>query len=869
MKTKLSKKFASTALALATIMTTLFTFAPMTVHASELVLNEPTGYSYTGVSPHLGYEITHKNIYAMNMDNKKVFCVESGIYTSSGGGYVPEKYIDAKKDILSKIAYYGYTNTKQTHYDYAVAQVMIWEELGDKYTSSTIPDYHKRKAEILKQVNKHDTLPSWNKQKHTVTVGESLTLKDSNSIVSDMTLSSNTTNAKLEQKGNDLVITPNKDSKNGSITYNKIDKSQIGTSIVYRKPEYQTLVEFHLESQKSASVKINVIKLGNVQITKVDEETGRPLPDTTMKFEYNGKTKEVVTDKNGLASLNDIPEGTKVTITEVQAPNGYVNKGISQEVIIKPNETIKVAFDNKEQRGVASLTKTGETPKGVEIIESDYGDMYTFQYNYKPVAGVTYRIEATQDIYSIDGTLKAEKGDVVATVRTDKKGEWKSPELYLGEYQAVEASAPEGYILDPRPIPFSLTYAGQKVELSSVSLSATNEFQSLDLQLFKNEESISSWENNKPVIESIKGDGKVFGVFTRDDYSISDEVPVPKDSLLAFSTVSNGVATFELKLPEGNYYLKELDAGNSHILNDKEYDFTFTAENNHATFPIHIYEEFTATGAETTQKILHTPVVNKLHFNEFSIKKVNEQAIFDKETGVDFNYDLLGTGAVFSLENEDGEIMQEVTIDKEGIGTFKNIPVGVFYLKEKAPSSDSYLLSDSIIRIESTKEGIKAFDEENKLLGESLSDEEEMTTLFEVKNHLKKGTAELTKKDISTGKLLPDTGIRILDSEKNIIAEGRTDSKGIFTFKQLPKGIYYFQEFDAPTGYQLDETPMKFEIKEDGEVVKCEMTNTMIGVKPIPQTGDTTNTAILILGMAVSLSALGALFFRHKKSKTK
>lgn len=59
----------------------------------------------------------------MKMDGKKVFCVESGIFTTTGGGYIPEEYVSAKKDILSKIAYYGYTNTSKSHYDYAVTQI--------------------------------------------------------------------------------------------------------------------------------------------------------------------------------------------------------------------------------------------------------------------------------------------------------------------------------------------------------------------------------------------------------------------------------------------------------------------------------------------------------------------------------------------------------------------------------------------------------------------------------------------------------------------------------------------------------------------------------------------------------------------------
>lgn len=145
---------------------------------------------------------------------------------------------------------------------------------------------------------------------------------------------------------------------------------------------------------------------------------------------------------------------------------------------------------------------------------------------------------------------------------------------------------------------------------------------------------------------------------------------------------------------------------------------------------------------------------------------------------------------------------------------------------------------------------------------------EEPTNHFEVKNVLKKGTAELTKKDVSTGELLPNTDIRILDEEKNTIAEGRTDDKGIYTFEKLPAGKYYFQEYDAPTGYQLDDTPMQFEITENVEILKCEMTNKKINKnESMPQTGNTTNTAIFALGLVLSVSALGVLYFRRKKAK--
>ena len=115
------------------------------------------------------------------------------------------------------------------------------------------------------------------------------------------------------------------------------------------------------------------------------------------------------------------------------------------------------------QKGVADFTKTGQTPKDVAISESDYGSLYEFVYDYQPLVGVTYRIEATEDITTNDGTVRVEKGQTVATLTTDENGQWQTPELYLGHYQAIEVAAPEGYVLDPTPIDFELKYAGQLV----------------------------------------------------------------------------------------------------------------------------------------------------------------------------------------------------------------------------------------------------------------------------------------------------------------------------------------------------------------------------------------------------------------------
>ncbi|MBC1444015.1 SpaA isopeptide-forming pilin-related protein [Listeria seeligeri] len=849
---KVLQKSLGVLMVFATLFSTFFT-SSTPVQASTLTLDEPTNYYYTGVPVNLGYPLT-QNIYVLKQDNKKVFCIESGIPANSGEGYTPETFINAKKDLLSKIAYYGYTKTSQSHYDYAVTQVMIWEELGDQYHSSTIPNYQQRKAEIMAIVKKHDTLPSWHNQEVTIKVGDSLTLKDSNSVLTDMTLESNTTNAVLKQNGNTVVLTPSAKSNNGSITYRKVPQNEVGASIVYKKPNEQTMVEFHLDSSKQANLKVNIIKLGNVKVQKIDEDTGKPLPNTKLRFEYAGTTKDITTDANGIAEIKDIPQGTKVTITEVTAPNGFVNKGEIKTVTIEPNNTVEVRIDNKAQQGLLKLTKSGNKIVGIEQTKSDYGDLYSFIFDYRPLANVTYDIQAVEDV-TIGGTTHAKAGDVVATVTTNDAGELTNmPYLYLGKYQAIEISAPAGFLIDSTPIPFEFIYAGQEIELVTESVQATNEFQSLKLSLLKNEERIESWSGNKPIVKEIPANEKVFGLFSNEGFSLENDVTLSKDSLLYIGTVEDGQLLLNnLQYPEGTYYFKELNAGTDHQLLEKHYDFEFKATDNQKIKEIVITENE------------DTPLLNKLHFNQFSLKKLNEQASLDKKQGYIFEY-VESKGAIFTLEDNKETVIQTVTVDDKSLATFHSIPVGTFYLKEKKASSEDYVLTDETFRIESAKEGIQVFDENNTLIGEQKTDE--VTILFELKNDLIKGNIELIKTDIITGEALPNTGVRILDEEQNVVIEGKTNEKGIFKFRQLPKGIYYFQEFEAPMGYQIDETPLKFEIKEDGETVKVDMTNRKVTTDgKLPQTGDSRNGSLYIVGVALSLTALTFILKRRKQLK--
>ena len=121
------------------------------------------------------------------------------------------------------------------------------------------------------------------------------------------------------------------------------------------------------------------------------------------------------------------------------------------------------------------------------------------------------------------------------------------------------------------------------------------------------------------------------------------------------------------------------------------------------------------------------------------------------------------------------------------------------------------------------------------------------------------GELEITKVDVSTGELLPDTTFAIYDETgENIVVKGKTDENGIAKFK-LDYGKYYYQEIEAPEGYMIDSTKFPFEIKTDGEIVKCRMTNSKL-----PKTGTVPTTLGVIAPLGVVGIAGAVTLFRKR-----
>ena len=153
-----------------------------------------------------------------------------------------------------------------------------------------------------------------------------------------------------------------------------------------------------------------------------------------------------------------------------------------------------------------------------------------------------------------------------------------------------------------------------------------------------------------------------------------------------------------------------------------------------------------------------------------------------------------------------GTVIDTITTGADGIAeTTKAIYKGYSYTVTEIEAPKGYSISDeptqTIKLVEQQAEFVVDFDNEQNTI-----------------------PFEITKTDISTGELIPDCTFEILNENNEQVITGTTDENGIAHF-QLAIGKYFYREISAPDIYEIDDTPYQFEITENDDIVKAEMTN--------------------------------------------
>ena len=426
-----------------------------------------------------------------------------------------------------------------------------------------------------------------------------------------------------------------------------------------------------------------------VKIVKVDSETGKQIPYAgagfqiynpdgklvTMKYSYPTVTEidTFYTNSDGyLITPETLPYGKGYSVVEVQAPYGYILDStpvyfdITAEKISEENGVtiVKAEKKNTPQKGTITVEKTGEifsnvTSSGEEVL------LYQPEYSVNGLSGSVFEIYADADIKTPDGTVRAKKDELVATLKTNNKGTATSKLLYLGKYRVVETVAPYGTVINPEPHTVELTYSGQNEKVTNTSTSFTNDRQKVEIDLTKILEQDEKFNigNNDEILNVS------FGLYADEDLKASNGTVIPKNGLIEIITCDEkGKATFKTDLPIGKYYVKEISTGNHYILSDKKYPIVFEyAGQDTATVHISVNDG--------------EPIINSIIYGTIKGLKI------DRETGENI------AGALFGLfSTDETEFTEETAIltsesNKEGIFTFENVPYGEYIVRELKPAT--------------------------------------------------------------------------------------------------------------------------------------------------------------------------------------
>ena len=546
-----------------------------------------------------------------------------------------------------------------------------------------------------------------------------------------------------------------------------------------------------------------------IKIVKKDAETGNTIPYAGVGFQIydpNGKLVTMTytypevttidtfytTADGDLITPQTLEYGKGYSLVEVQAPYGYVlnSEPVYFDVVQEDSAeesgitVIEVVRENVAQKGTITVEKTGEV---FSTVSGDKG-LYQPIFSVSGLEGAVYEITAAEDIYTLDGTLRASKGEVVDTITTGADGTAKSKELYLGRYEVRETKAPYGMVLNGETHTVELVYAGQEVAVTETSTSFYNERQKVEIDLIKSLEVDEAYGvgNNGEIFDVS------FGLYAAEELTAADGTTIPADGLIEVITLDeNGHGKAISDLPMGSYYVQEISTNSAYLKDNTKYPVVFEYAGQETALV-----SITANEGEAIE--------NDLIYGAVSGKKYDED-------GNALGGALIGIFKTGTEEFTAETAIQTTTSADDGSFYFEKVPYGTWMIRE-IESPTGFVLSDEEIPVT-----IGSVDEvvEVELVNEFITGSIELTKVDEdyPDNKLTGAVFEVHADKNGDGKL---------DDGDELLGEMAELGDGVYQMSDLRYGKYLVRETKAPEGFLLDTNVYPVSIEEDGKIYTVE-----------------------------------------------
>ena len=567
----------------------------------------------------------------------------------------------------------------------------------------------------------------------------------------------------------------------------------------------------------------------SLEIRKVDSVTGDPVKGAKFQIWYasnhtdTGELNDLGTyfsDASGKIILPEIKDGW-YKVTELEPASGYtIKEPATQECFISGGESKVLTFENMPLSAII-----------IRKVDSESG---------QPLEGAWFRIRYL-------GGTSGTGGTVVGEYKTSSNGTIVATGLKAGTYVCEEISAPDGYVItDAAETVYlsgkdqdviTVTFGNDKMgSLLIVKKDAVTGAPISDVEFFitDSDGSVIGTANGKYVTDSagtIRIDGLTPGmtviareVRAKDGY-ILDDTPQ------SIKIKRNSVMTLEFRnQPKGGVLVKKVDAVTNAPISDVEFLVTDSDGNlignangkyttdSAGTFTItDITPGTTLVIKETRAKAGYilddTPQTVKVKSNEVTTLEFRNapkgNLIIVKQDSV--TKEPL-EGVEFKIVYADGSY-----VDAEG-GTLSS--TGLYWTDKEGEITISGISGTVVVTEIETIPGY-TIDENTRTQTVVVNPNDTQTLYF---YNTPVGGLQIIKSDKDSGKRIAGVKFEIRKMNGEIIGTYTTDSDGVIYLPEAESGWYTVTELETASGYLLDTTPHRIEVK-DGQTATLEITN--------------------------------------------
>ena len=567
----------------------------------------------------------------------------------------------------------------------------------------------------------------------------------------------------------------------------------------------------------------------SLEIRKVDSVTGDPVKGAKFQIWYGsnhtdtGELNDLGTyfsDASGKIILPEVKDGW-YKVTELEPASGYaIKEPATQECFISGGESKVLTFENTPLSAII-----------IRKVDSESG---------QPLEGAWFRVRYL-------GGTSGTGGTVIGEYRTSSNGTIVVTGLKAGTYVCEEISAPDGYVItDATETVYlsgkdqdviTVTFGNDKMgSLLIVKKDAVTGAPISDVEFLVTDSdgSVIGTANGRYVTDSagtIRIDGLTPGmtviakeVRAKDGY-ILDDTPQ------SIKIKRNSVMTLEFRnQPKGGVLVKKVDAVTNAPISDVEFLVTDSDGNlignangkfvtdSAGTFTItDIAPGTTLVIKETRAKVGYilddTPQTVKVKSNEVVTVEFRNQPkgnlIIVKQDSV--TKEPL-EGVEFKITYADGSY-----VDAEG-GTLSSTGL---YRTDKAGKITISGISGTVVVAEIETIPGYTIDENSRTQTVAVNPNDTQTLYF---YNTPVGGLQIIKSDKDSGKRIAGVKFEIRKMNGEIIGAYTTDSDGVIYLPEAESGWYTVTELEAASGYLLDTTPHRIEVK-DGQTATLEITN--------------------------------------------